>query len=108
MNSNNHGKTHVSADNIPEYETAIYPKKYSSLKPGRRFEKLAGFMRVWFGLKSQDRKILTQVFVNWTSESILARKYGVTPQAIQQRLLSLADKHPEIKAVLKPKLKALQ
>jgi len=108
MNPNNHGRTHVSVNHIPEYETAVYPQKYSNSKTDKRFEKLAGFMRVWFELTGKDRRILTQVFINWTNESELARKYGVTPQAIQQRLLSLADKYPEIRAVLKPKLKALQ
>ena len=103
----NHGKTHISLEHAPEFETALVPIEKPRID--RRFEALAQFMRAWFRLTIQDRNILSQLVIDSSqTESTLARRYRVSPQAIQQRLIALAEKYPEIKAVLKPKIKALR
>ena len=108
MNPINHGKTHVSLEHTPESETAMVPVEKQP-RIDRRFEALAQFMHVWFRLSIQDRNILSQLVIDASqTESTMARRYRVSPQAIQQRLLGLAEKYPEIKAVLKPRIKALR
>lgn len=100
----NHGKTHLSFEQIPERETAVMDNILT-----RREMQLAGFMRMWLRLPTKSRDMLAAVIVDGSiSRSAIARNLRVSPQAIQQRLIGIARKYPQLKTVLRMRLKALR
>ena len=115
MTQNNHGKVHVSLDAAPEKETAFIPEAvrrrdphYFSQPVARDAMPFLGFLRVWLRLSPIDRDLLAAFIIGEATQTELGHLYGITPQAIQQRLLSAANKFPEVRAALRPRIRALR
>lgn len=101
----NHGHSLVPIQYVPE--TRFRLPEYAEFDP--KYHALASFMRLWLSLPTVSRNMLTKVFVNETiCRNDIAASHRISVQAVNQRLLRLARKHPAIKEILSPHFRALR
>lgn len=102
---NNHGRTHVSFENVGNLDivpVAVHPMT-------ERMSRLAGFMRVWLRLEPAIRDLLADMLSDTVhSQRFIAEKHGISPVLLQWRLLRLAKQFPELRSVLKIRMKPLR
>ena len=102
---NHHGITYASLDCVPEAELVVWPEA----EPTPPDSRLAEFMRHWVRMRPGTRDILALLLANpHARRAELARKLGISPQALHSRLLTAARNIPALRRVLRLSMKPVR
>jgi hypothetical protein len=98
---NHHGKNHCSFENIPESELAKM-----HIETTDQETKLTGFFRWWLSCPKKKRHFVADLITHPNrNNSKLAGKYKMSRQAVSIKIRRLIKEIPEIKTMLKLRMK---
>jgi len=103
VNPVNYGQRIVSLDTMPESEIAKLPVR----PPCSRETKFADFLRQWLRLPAHSRDLLARAIVSQPrANAAIARKMGISRQAVSKNLIKIAMAYPELRTVLRLRMHA--
>jgi len=94
----NPGQHLIPIDSLSESELAKLQIRPASSRENR-FE---DFMRLWLRMPPRSRDLLAKAIVSQPrANATIARKMGISRQAVSKHLLKIAMAHPELRTVLR-------
>jgi hypothetical protein len=103
--THHHGKSFISIEHMPDRETAIKPPASK-----RKQYPLANFFALWLRLDPDTRDLVARMVVQHEDLTRVhtAKKLRITTQAVHQRLMTAVRQIPELKAVLRLRMRSIK